>query len=94
MGWPAGKSSCLGPAVFSLFSDLRTKTRRSKLCSKSCDVGVGSVEFPFSHLFFIFGFVKIFFLMIYLFIYFVFLPILGLLPRHMEFPRLGVESEL
>ena len=34
---------------------------------------------------------------IYLFIYlfiFVFLPFLGLLPWHMEVPRLGVESEL
>jgi len=26
--------------------------------------------------------------------FFVFLPFLGLLPRHMEVPRLGVESEL
>ena len=33
-------------------------------------------------------------LFIYLFIYFVFLLFLGLLPRHMEVPRLGVESEL
>ena len=31
---------------------------------------------------------------IYLFIYLVFLPFLGLLPRHLEVPRLGVESEL
>ena len=30
----------------------------------------------------------------YLFIYFVFLPFLELLPRHIEVPRLGVESEL
>ena len=28
------------------------------------------------------------------FLFFVFLPFLGLLPRHMEVPRLGVESEL
>ena len=32
-------------------------------------------------------------LFIYLFIYFVFLPFLGLHLRHMEVPRLGVESE-
>ena len=36
-----------------------------------------------------------FYLFIYLFIYlFVFLPFLGLLPWHMEIPRLGVELEL
>ena len=28
------------------------------------------------------------------FFFFVFLPFLGPLPRHMEVPRLGVESEL
>ena len=39
---------------------------------------------PFIFLFFYF------YLFIYLFIYFVFLPFLGLLPRHMEIPRLGV----
>ena len=30
----------------------------------------------------------------FLFLFFVFLPFLGPLPRHMEVPRLGVESEL
>ena len=34
-----------------------------------------------------------FYLFIYLFIYLVFLPLSGLLPRHMDVPRLGVESE-
>ena len=29
-----------------------------------------------------------------LFLFFVFLPFFGLLPGHMEVPRLGVESEL
>jgi len=35
-----------------------------------------------------------FILFIYYFFFFVFLPFLGPLPRHMEIPRLGVESEL
>ena len=39
--------------------------------------------------FFLFCFV--FYLFIYLFVY---LPFLGLLPQHMEDPRLGVESEV
>ena len=30
----------------------------------------------------------------FFFLFFVFLPLLGPLPRHMEVPRLGVESEL
>ena len=34
------------------------------------------------------------FYFIYLFIYFVFLPFLGPLPRHMAVPRPGVQSEL
>ena len=44
----------------------------------------------------IFFLILIFILFIYLFIYLfiVFLPFLGLLQRHMEVPRLGVESEL
>ena len=31
---------------------------------------------------------------LFFFFFFVFLPFLGLLPQHMEVPRLGVESEL
>ena len=31
---------------------------------------------------------------LFIYFFFVFLPVLGPLPRHMEFPRLGVESEL
>ena len=31
---------------------------------------------------------------LFFFFFFVFLPFLGQLPLHMEFPRLGVESEL
>ena len=32
--------------------------------------------------------------MVFLFVCFVFLPFLGLLPKNMEVPRLGVELEL
>ena len=39
--------------------------------------------------------IKGFFIFVCLFVcLFVFLPFLGLLPRHMEVPRLGVQSEL
>ena len=34
------------------------------------------------------------FLLFYFYLFFVFLSFLGLLPQHMEIPRLGVESEL
>ena len=35
-----------------------------------------------------------FFFFFFFFFFFVFLPLLGPLPRHMEVPRLGVQSEL
>ena len=40
-----------------------------------------------------FSFFFFFFLFFFFFSFFVFLPFLGPLPRHMEVPRLGVESE-
>jgi len=37
---------------------------------------------------------EIFLFFFFFFFFFVFLPLLWLLPRHMEVPRLGVQSEL
>ena len=39
-------------------------------------------------------FAQIYYFFFIIIIIFVFLPFLGPLPRHMEVPRLGVESEL
>ena len=36
----------------------------------------------------------LFLLLLFFFFFFVFLPFLGLLPQHMEVPRLGIEWEL
>ena len=51
---------------------------------------MSSVDLVHEEFFTVSFFFKRSYVFIYLFIYFVFLPFLGLFPRHMEVPRLGV----